>query len=91
LTRRRVAIDDGLEYYRPILQSEGFEVLDLDGPPGLEADAILLSGMDGNTFGRTVRSSSAFTMDVNGRQPEEVIYDLNKHFNLRSGEATTQG
>lgn len=82
--RHIVALDRGLSSYRRLLTEEGFEVADLDGDPA-GAEAILLSGLDENELGIQTRASEAFVMDVRGRQPEEVLYDLQKHFRLKEG------
>lgn len=86
MRRHKVAVDDDISVYRSYLRDEGYEVLDLaaDGPA--RAEAVLLSGMSDDQLGRTVRDTEAFVMDVSGRQPEEVLYDLRKHFALKDGE-----
>lgn len=83
--RHRVALDSGLNNYRSILTNEGFEVIDMVAKGPGEADAILLSGMDRDITGNETRASKAFVLDVTGRQPEEVLYDLRKHFALAEG------
>ncbi len=85
MRKRRIALDSGLGNYRSILTSEGFEVIDMVAKGPRDADAILLSGMDRNIAGNETRASDAFVLDVTGRQPEEVLYDLRKHFALAEG------
>lgn len=87
MRRHKVAVDDDLSVYRSYLRDEGYEILDLaeEGPEG--AEAVLLSGMGKNQLGVTVRDGDAFVLDVTGRQPEEVLYDLRKHFALKDGPA----
>ena len=83
MERWKVALDRGLSNYRQFLREEGYEVIDLaeEGPAG--ADAVLIAGRDKNAMGMTTRATDAFVMDVSGRQPEDVLYDLRKHFDLR--------
>ena len=80
--QRRIALDNSLEYYRPLLIDEGYEVIDMNAK-GTEAEAILLSGQDDNVTGDARRASDAFVLDVAGRQPDEVLYDLRQHFALK--------
>ena len=89
MERRKIALDRGLSNYHRFLREEGYEVIDLaeKGPAG--ADAVLISGGDKNAMGMTTRATDAFVVDVSGRQPEEVLYDLRKHFAIRGdGPAT---
>ncbi len=85
MRKHRVALDSGLANYRSMLVHEGFEVIDLAAEGPGEAEAILLSGMDRNITGNETRASEAFVLDVTGRQPEEVLYDLHRHFALAEG------
>jgi len=80
---RRIAVDSGLSYYRSLLADEGYEVVALSARGRAEVDAILLSGRDENVTGNETRTSAAFTLDVTGRQPEEVLYDLRQHFAIQ--------
>ncbi len=81
--KHRIAIDDGLSYYRPLLEREGYDVLNLGKDGARDAEAILLSGMDDDFMGIRTRIADAFVFDVDGRQPEEVLYDLRKHFSIK--------
>jgi hypothetical protein len=38
--------------------------------------------MDENIMGVETRVSEGFVINARGRQPEEIIYDLKKHFKL---------
>ncbi|MGE5549125.1 MAG: YkuS family protein [Bacteroidota bacterium] len=78
--RHRVAVDSGLSNYQTFLKDEGYEVIDLTKDSWEGAEAIILTGLDQDLNGITNRASDAFVMDVSGRQPEEVLYDLRKHF-----------
>ncbi len=83
MAKKRVAVEIGLENYRRFLAEEGYEVVDLGEEGAAEVDAVLLTGRDKNAMGMTHRATEAFVMDVTGRQPEEVLYDLRKHFALQ--------
>ncbi|NLG84729.1 MAG: YkuS family protein [Firmicutes bacterium] len=83
MARKKIALDIGLSNYRQFLQEEGYEVIDLKQEGPTDADAVLIAGRDKNAMGMTHRATDAFIMDVTGRQPEEVLYDLRKHFNLQ--------
>jgi len=79
--RETVAIEEGIQGLRTHLEQEGFQVVDLSDKPN-NADAIILSGMDENIMGVETRVSEGFVINARGRQPEEIIYDLKKHFKL---------
>jgi hypothetical protein len=79
--QRTVAIEDGIQGLRTHLEQEGFQVVDLADRPN-NADAIILSGLDENMLGDQTRVSDGFVINARGRQPEEIIYDLKKHFIL---------
>lgn len=83
MDRHRVALDQGLTNYKQFLASEGYEVVDLATKGAWGADAVLLSGGDENVTGMMDRMTDSFVLDVTGRQPEEVLYDLRKHFKLK--------
>ena len=81
--RYRIALDNGLSNYRSFLRDEGYEVIDLAGEGGINADAVLLSGQDDNVTGMMDRMTETFVLDVTGRQPDEVLHDLHRHFVLK--------
>ena len=83
MAKKKVAVEIGLANYRQFLEEEGYEVVDLGEEGAAEVDAVLITGRDKNALGMTNRATEAFVMDVTGRQPEEVLYDLRKHFILR--------
>lgn len=79
--RRIIALEDTLDDYRDILSKEGYEVRGMD--EGLEnVDAVIISGMVENAMGMQERKTDAFVINARGRQPEEILYDLEKHFKL---------
>lgn len=79
--QKTVAIEAGIQGLRTHLEQEGFQVVDLANKPS-NIDAIILSGMDENMLGDETRVSDGFVINARGRQPEEIIYDLKKHFSL---------
>jgi hypothetical protein len=75
-----VALEDGVTYIKPYLEDEGYKVVELkENQP---ADAYILSGLDENVTGDMTRISDGFVINAKGRQAEEILYDLKKHFNL---------
>ncbi len=78
--KRTVAIEDGVKNLKPYLQNDGYQIVDLK--EGMTADAYILSGLDENVTGDMTRVSAGFVINAKGRQPEEILYDLEKHFNL---------
>ncbi|HBE79117.1 MAG TPA: hypothetical protein DDW65_15285 [Firmicutes bacterium] len=49
---------------------------------GQMADGYIITGLDENVTGDMTRTREGFLINAKGRQPEEIIYDLQKHFNL---------
>lgn len=79
--RHTVAVEDGLDNIREFLQDEGYKVVDLDD--GVKsADAVVLTGMDDDLMDIADMATDGFVIDASGRQPEEILYDLEKHFRL---------
>ena len=75
-----VAIEDGIMGLKTQIENEGYEVVKMK--EGLNADAYIISGMDENITGDMTRAGDGFLINAKGRQPEEIIYDLHKHFRL---------
>ncbi|MGE5606521.1 MAG: YkuS family protein [Bacteroidota bacterium] len=80
--QRVVALEDGVQNLKPHLEEEGYQVIDLDQNTK-SADAYIISGMDENLTGDMTRIGEGFVINARGRQPEEILYDLEKHFNLQ--------
>lgn len=79
--RKTVAIEDGIQGLRTHLEGEGFQVVDLAEKLN-NVDAIILSGLDENILGDETRIFEGFVINARGRQPEEIIFDLKKHFKI---------
>lgn len=77
-----IALEDGVQNLKPWLEEEGYQVVDLD-PNEKSADAYIISGLDENLTGDMTRIGEGFLINARGRQPEEILYDLEKHFTLK--------
>jgi predicted GNAT superfamily acetyltransferase len=76
-----VAVEDGLTNVKQALMEEGYQVIDLDD--GLQrADAYVITGMEEDLSGVEEIVVDGYVVDATGRQTEEIIYDLEKHFRL---------
>lgn len=75
-----VAIEDGIMGLKPHIENEGYQVVKMRD--GQAADAYIISGLDENITGDMTRVGDGFLINAKGRQPEEIIYDLEKHFRL---------
>jgi Uncharacterised protein family (UPF0180). len=75
-----VAIEDGIMGLKPHIENEGYQVIRMK--EGQTADAYIISGLDENVTGDMTRVGDGFLINAKGRQPEEIIYDLQKHFRL---------
>jgi hypothetical protein len=80
--RHTVAVEDGLDNIREMLEDEGYRVVELD-EQSKKADAIVLTGMDEDLMGIADMETEGFVVDASGRQPEEILYDLEKHFRVQ--------
>ncbi len=76
-----VAIEEGILNLKPYIESEGFQVVKMK--EGQNADAFIISGLDENVTGDMTRAGEGFLINARGRQPDEIMYDLQKHFQLR--------
>ena len=77
-----IALEDGVQNLKPHLEGEGYQVIALD-QNAKSADAYIISGMDENLTGDMTRIGEGFVINARGRQPEEILYDLEKHFNVQ--------
>jgi hypothetical protein len=75
-----VAIEDGIMNLKPYIESEGYQVVKMK--EGQNADAYIITGLDENMTGDMTRAGDGFLINARGRQPEEIMYDLQKHFRL---------
>lgn len=80
--QRVIALEDGIQNLKPLLEGEGYQVIELDQNTK-SADAYIISGMDENLTGDMTRVGDGFLVNARGRQAEEILYDLEKHFNLK--------
>lgn len=85
MKKYRVAVEDGLTNIEEMLKDEGYEVVDLE-EAGPYADAIVITGLDEDIAGYAETISKGIVVDASGRQPEEILYDLEKHFRLQEDE-----
>jgi hypothetical protein len=67
----------GLKSY---IEREGYQVISLNA--GQMAGAYIITKLDENATGDMTRTGEGFLINAKGRQPEEIIFDLQKHFNL---------
>lgn len=80
--QRVIALEVGIQNLKPHLEEEGYQVINLDHN-AKSVDAYIISGMDENLTGDMTRIGDGFVINARGRQPEEIISDLEKHFKLQ--------
>ncbi len=80
--QKTIALEDGIKNLKPWLEEKGYQVVDLN-PETKSVDAYIISGLDENLTGDMTRIGEGFLINARGRQPEEILYDLEKHFNLK--------
>lgn len=79
--QRVIALEDGVQNLKPLLEEKGYQVVNLDAKTK-DVDAYVISGMDENLIGDMTRVGEGFLINARGRQPEEILYDIAKHFNF---------
>jgi len=82
MKKYRIAIEEGLSNIEEMLKEEGYEVQELD-EAGPQADAVIVTGMDEDFAGFADTLTDGIVIDASGRQPEEILYELEKHLRIR--------
>lgn len=77
-----IALENGIQNLKPQLEEEGYRVINLDQNTE-SVDAYIVSGMDENLTGDMTRIGEGFVVNAKGRQPKEILDDLQEHFNLQ--------
>lgn len=73
-----IAVADTLSDYRDMLEEHGYQVVGLE--EGLDiADAVVVSGIDMDQSGVSAITTEAPVFDVTGKNPEEVLRDIEEH------------
>lgn len=84
--QRTVALEPGIQVLKPYLEDKGYRVVDLGRDPQKQdlnaVDAVIITGLDENLTGDSTRVTPGWVLNARGRQPEEILYDLEKHFQL---------
>lgn len=78
----RIAVAEGLNSIKQALSERGYQVVDL-GPDAQEVDAVVVTGLDTNMMGFSNTTTKGPVFEARGRQPEELIWDIEKHVNLK--------
>lgn len=82
MKKYRIAVEEGLSNIEEMLREEGYVVRELDDA-GPQADAVIITGMDEDFAGYADTLTDGVVIDASGRQPEEVLYELEKHLRIR--------
>ncbi len=81
MKRKLIAVSNELGNIRQMLKDEGYLVIGPD--EGMEeVEAVIISGVDKDLLGIQDRVTRAPVINADGRQPEEVLYELRKYENL---------
>jgi len=83
--RYRIAVEKGLSNIEQMLKEEGYDVGDVDDL-GSYADAVIITGMDEDVAGYANILTDGIVVDASGRQPEEVLYEIERNFRLKDKE-----
>lgn len=82
MKKYRIAVEEGLSNIGEMLREEGYDVRELDDV-GPQADAVIITGMGEDFAGYTDTLTGGVVIDASGRQPEEILYELEKHLRIR--------
>lgn len=85
MKRYRIAVEKGLSNIEQMLKEEGYDVGDVDDL-GSYADAVIITGMDEDVAGYANILTDGIVVDASGRQPEEVLYEIERNFRLKDKE-----
>jgi len=83
--RYRIAVEKKLSNIEQMLKEEGYDVGDVDDL-GSYADAVIITGMDEDVAGYANILTDGIVVDASGRQPEEVLYEIERNFRLKDKE-----
>lgn len=76
VSRRIIAVEEGLDPFRRYLEERGLRVVDLQGNDLRRADAVVISGMDRNLAASQAIETEAPVLVASGRTPEEVYQEI---------------
>lgn len=76
VSRRIIAVEEGLDPFRRYLEERGLRVVDLQGNDLRRADAVVISGMDRNFAASQAIETEAPVLVASGRTPEEVYQEI---------------
>jgi Uncharacterised protein family (UPF0180). len=76
VSRRIIAVQEGLDPFRRYLEERGLRVVDLRGNDLRRADAVVVSGMDRNFGASQAIETEAPVLVASGRTPEDVYQEI---------------
>lgn len=76
VSRRIIAVQEGLDPFRRYLEERGLRVVDLRGNDLRRADAVVVSGMDRNFGASQAIETEALVLVASGRTPEDVYQEI---------------
>lgn len=79
MKKYKIAVETGLSQIGNILKDEGYQVVDFD-ESGSPVDALVVTGLDDNFMGISNTLTDGLVVDASGRNAEEVLYELESHF-----------
>ncbi|NMB38597.1 MAG: YkuS family protein [Firmicutes bacterium] len=75
-------MDESLTNIRQALESQGYQVLDLDSR-FQDADVVVISGMAKNRFGDQTIDTEAHIIDASGLSADQVVNEVEKALKIR--------
>jgi hypothetical protein len=78
----RVAVENNLEHLKQVLQSNGFDVVDLKGENVPECDCCVISGIDQNMMGMANRATDVSVVNASGLSDDEIVQEVRERTQL---------
>ncbi len=76
----KIAIEESLQYIKPVLTEKGYEVIVLEsGTAPEDCDCCIISGMDENIMGIQNTMTKAPVIDARGMNPDEICEHVSQH------------
>ena len=76
--KRLIAVEEGLQNVRQMLEEEGYDVVLLDESRLEEAEAVVVSGMDENLLQDQSMETTAPVINAEGKNAGQILKELRR-------------
>jgi hypothetical protein len=78
IVKRMIAVEEGLQNVRRVLEDEGYRVVELDESRIDEAEAVVISGMDENFLQDQAIETMAPVINAEGKSADQILKELRR-------------